>query len=205
MLRASSYELQQRREILRTFRRPHFIEAADGMHDSKGGTMAKYQIAQVNIGRIRAPLDDPIMAGFVNRLDEINQLADRSPGFVWRLQTNEGNATYFRPYEHDDRILLNMSVWETIDALKHYVYRTVHAELLRQRHEWFEKFEGTYTALWWVPAGHIPGIDEAKKRLAHLDKYGPTEFAFTFKTVFEPNEEFQRGIDWSAFKPCPAV
>ena len=96
--------------------------------------MVKYQIAQVNIGRIRAPLGDPIMAGFVNRLDEINALADRSPGFVWRLQTNEGNATYFRPYEHDDRILLNMSVWETIDALKHYVYRTVHTELLRQRH-----------------------------------------------------------------------
>jgi len=120
--------------------------------------MSKYHIAQVNIGRIRASLDDPIMAGFVARLDEINALADRSAGFVWRLQASEGNATYLRPYD-DDQILINMSVWETVDALKHYVYRSVHAEPLRQRHEWFEKFAGAYLALWWVPAGHIPGID----------------------------------------------
>jgi Domain of unknown function (DUF3291) len=98
---------------------------------ARGRTMAKYQIAQVNIGRIKGPLDGPLMVGFMSRLDEINALADRSPGFVWRLQTNAGNATYFRPYEHDDQILLNMSVWETVEALKHYVYRTVHAELLR--------------------------------------------------------------------------
>jgi hypothetical protein len=108
--------------------------------------MTKYQIAQVNMRRIKAPLDDPSMAGFMNRLDELNALADRSPGFVWRVQTNEGNATYFRPYAEDDRILLNMSVWESIETLKEYVFRTVHAELLRQRQEWFEKFAGTYTA-----------------------------------------------------------
>jgi hypothetical protein len=167
--------------------------------------MSHYQIAQVNMGRIKAPLDDPSMAGFMNRLDELNALADKTPGFVWRLQTGEGNATYFRPYEHDDRILLNMSVWEDIESLKHYVYRTMHAELLRQRHEWFEKFEGTFTALWWVPAGHRPSIDEAKKRIAHLDANGPTEFAFTFKTIFPPNEDFQKGINWSAFLPCPAI
>jgi hypothetical protein len=98
-----------------------------------------------------------------------------------------------------------MSVWETIDALKLYVYRTAHAELLRQRHQWFESFAGAYAALWWVPAGHIPGIDEAKKRLAYLDAHGPTQFAFTFKVAFQPDEEFQRGIDWSSFQPCPAV
>jgi hypothetical protein len=85
--------------------------------------MSRYHLAQVNIGRVKAPLDDPIMAGFVSRLDELNALADRSPGFVWRLQTNDGNATYFRPYPHDDRILMNMSVWETIDSLRHYVYK----------------------------------------------------------------------------------
>lgn len=166
--------------------------------------MAKYHIAQVNIGRIKAPLDNAIMHGFVSRLDEINALADRSPGFVWRLQTDEGNATYFRPYD-DDRVLLNMSVWESIDALKDYVYRTVHAQLLHHRHEWFEKFERNYLALWWVPVGHIPGIDEAKKRLAHLDAHGPTQFAFTFKKIVQPDEEFQAGIDWSSFLPCPAV
>jgi hypothetical protein len=167
--------------------------------------MSQYQIAQVNMGRIKARLDDPSMAGFMNRLDELNALADQSPGFVWRLQTGEGNATYFRPYEHDDRILLNMSVWEDIESLKHYVYRTMHAELLRQRHEWFEKFSGNYSALWWVPAGHRPSIDEAKKRIAHLDANGPTEFAFTFKTTFLPNEDFQKRINWSAFLPCPAI
>jgi hypothetical protein len=167
--------------------------------------MSQYHIAQINIGRIKAPLDDPSMAGFMNRLDELNALADRSHGFVWRLQTGEGNATYFRPYEHDDRILLNMSVWEDIETLQHYVYHTMHAELLRQRHDWFDKFAGPYMALWWVPVGHRPSIDEAKKRIAYLEAHGPSEFAFTFKTTFPPNEDFQRGIDWSAFLPCPAV
>jgi hypothetical protein len=167
--------------------------------------MANYHIAQINIGRAKGPVEDPMMAGFMTRLDDLNALADRSPGFVWRLQTLEGNATYFRPYEHDDRILLNMSVWETIDALRHYVYKTAHAEMLRHREEWFERFAGIYLALWWVPVGHIPGIDEAKKRLAHLDQYGPTQFAFTFKTMVQPDEQFQRTIDWSSFEPCPAV
>jgi hypothetical protein len=166
--------------------------------------MADFHIAQVNIGRIKGPLDGPVMAGFVARLDEINALADSSPGFVWRLQTSEGNATYFRPFD-DDQLLLNMSVWESVDALKSYVYRTAHAELLRQRHEWFEKLSQVYVALWWVPAGHIPGIDEAKKRLAHLEEHGPTEFAFTFKAIFPPDEAFQREIDWSGFEPCPAA
>ena len=167
--------------------------------------MTKYHVAQVNIGRIKGPMDGPVMAGFAARLDEINALADRSPGFVWRLQTPVGNATYFRPYPDDDRILINMSVWETIDALKHYVYHSAHAELLKQRHGWFEKFAGVYMTLWWVPAGYIPGIDEATKRIAHLERHGPTQFAFTFKTIFQPDEEFQRGIDWSSFVPCPAA
>jgi hypothetical protein len=166
--------------------------------------MPQYQIAQVNIGRIRAELNDPVMAGFVNRLDEINALADASPGFVWRLQTNEGNATYFRPFE-DERTLLNMSVWIDIDSLRRYVYHTAHRELLRQRHAWFEKFAGAYSALWWVPIGHVPGIDEAKRRVAYLDAHGPTEFAFTFNSVFQPDDAFQLSIDWSSFQPCTAV
>jgi len=166
--------------------------------------MAQYRIAQVNIGRTKAPLEDPQMAGFVARLGEINALADGSPGFVWRLQTPEGNATYLRPYD-DDRILINMSVWETVEALKHYVYQTAHAELLRQRHVWFDKMTSMYVALWWVPANHIPGVDEAKKRLAYLDEHGPTQFAFTFKKLFQPDEGFQQTIDWSSFQPCPVT
>ena len=166
--------------------------------------MRPYHIAQVNIGRIRADLDDPVMAGFVNRLDELNALADGSPGFVWRLQTDAGNATYFRPF-NDQRMLLNMSVWESVESLRHYVYQTAHRELLRERHAWFEKLEQVYMALWWVPIGHIPGIDEARRRIAHLEAHGPTQFAFTFKSIFEPDEEFQHAIDWSSFQPCPAT
>ena len=140
-------------------------------------------LAQVNIGRMKAPLDSPVMAGFVARLDEINALADGSAGFVWRLQTPEGNATYLRPYD-DERILFNLSVWESVEALKQYVYRTAHAELLRDRRSWFEQFESSYVALWWVPAGHIPEIEEAKARLAHLEQNGPSPFAFTFKALY---------------------
>jgi len=151
--------------------------------------MSTLHIAQVNIGRIKGAMDGPIMAGFAARLNEINALADRSPGFVWRLQTPEGNATDLRPY-NDDRILVNLSVWESIEQLKHYVYKTTHAELLRQRQDWFEKFASSYTTLWWIPKGHIPTVDEAKKRLAHLDAHGPTQFAFTFKNPFPADEQF---------------
>jgi hypothetical protein len=166
--------------------------------------MTPLHIAQVNIGRIRAPLDDPLMAGFVERLEDLNALADRSPGFVWRLQTPAGNATYLRPYA-DERILVNLSVWEGIDHLKQYVYQSAHTPLLRQRQAWFEPFPGVYLALWWVPGGHLPGVDEAKKRLAHLDAHGPTPFAFTFKKTFPPDEGYLRTIDWSSFDPCPAL
>jgi Domain of unknown function (DUF3291) len=165
--------------------------------------MKSLQIAQANIARMRAPLNDPVMAGFVERLDEINALADGSPGFVWRLQTPEGNATYLRPYA-DDRILFNLSVWETVEDLRIYVYRSAHAEVLRQRQDWFEKFGAPTVTLWWVPAGHIPSIDEAKKRLERLQEEGPTAFAFTFQTLFPPDEHYVRSIDWSAFEPCPA-
>jgi hypothetical protein len=166
--------------------------------------MAGYNIAQVNIGRIRAELDDPMMVGFVNRLDEINALADASPGFVWRLIANEGNATYLRPFD-DPWMLLNMSVWDSVEHLRQFVFQTAHRELLRQRHAWFEKLSDVYAALWWVPSGHIPSVHEAKQRLQHLEKNGPTQFAFTFQTMFQPDEQFQQGIDWASFRPCPAV
>ncbi|HUR79744.1 MAG TPA: DUF3291 domain-containing protein [Thermoanaerobaculia bacterium] len=139
-------------------------------------------IAQVNIGRVKAPLDDAVMAAFVARLDEINQLADDAPGFVWRLKSEQGPSSYLRPYD-DERILVNMSVWTSIDALKEYVYKTAHAEVLRQRREWFEHFDGAYLAMWWVPEGHVPTVEEAKSRLEHLEAHGPTPFAFTFKTI----------------------
>ena len=145
-------------------------------------------LAQVNIAQMKAPIDSEVMAGFVARLDEINALADGSSGFVWRLQGDEGNAMYLRPYD-DDRIIFNFSVWQTLDDLKQFVYRTVHAELLRDRKSWFEQFDGAYVALWWVPAGHIPTIDEAKQRLAYLDAHGPTEVAFTFKAPYKSQSD----------------
>jgi Domain of unknown function (DUF3291) len=142
-------------------------------------------LAQVNVARMNAPLDSAEMADFVARIAEINALADTSPGFVWRLATGSGDATYLRPYD-DDRILFNMSVWRAVDDLRAYVYGSAHAEVMRRRHRWFSKFDGAYLALWWIPAGHVPTIDEAKARLAQLDREGPTPAAFTFKQLFPP-------------------
>jgi hypothetical protein len=152
---------------------------------------------------MKGPLDGPVMAGFVARLDEINALADRHPGFIWRLQSTDGNAAYLRPYD-DDRILFNMSVWETVEALRAYVYKTVHVEVLRQRGAWFDRFAGASLALWWVPAGHIPSVDEAKKRLAHLESHGPSQFAFGFTSLLPPDEDYLAAFDWAGFEPCMA-
>jgi hypothetical protein len=147
--------------------------------------MTNVHLAQINIGRIKGPLDGPVMAGFMARLDDLNALAERSDGFVWRMQGEAGNNTYLRPYE-DERIIVNMSVWESIEALRGYVYNSAHAEILKQRRDWFEQFDSSMLALWWIPAGHIPTIDEAKERLASLDARGPTPFAFTFRAPFPP-------------------
>ena len=144
-----------------------------------------YHIAQLNIARMREPLDHPLMADFVAALDRINQLADRSPGFVWRLQSEEGNATDYRPYE-DERILVNMSVWESIASLHQYVYRSEHAQFIAQRKKWFEMPTTPIQVLWWVPAGHIPTAEEAKARLSLLTEEGVTAQAFTFKSTFSP-------------------
>jgi hypothetical protein len=165
--------------------------------------MAAIHLAQVNIARMKAPIDDPVMAGFVERLDEVNALADQSPGFVWRLQGGTGNATYLRPFD-DDRIIVNMSVWESVDHLRAYVYRAGHREVLQRRQEWFEKMDRPFLAMWWVPAGHRPSIDEAKKRLLHLERMGPTPFAFTFKALYPPDPAVVEATDWSQFEPCPA-
>ena len=145
----------------------------------------RFHLAQVNIGRLRAAIDDPIMDGFRTQLDPINAIADRSPGFVWRLQTEDGNATAIRPYA-DERMAINMSVWESLDALRQYVYRSAHVGPLRDRKEWFEPIEGPILALWWVPAGQIPTVAEALDRLEHLKVHGPTRKAFTFRTPFAP-------------------
>ena len=144
-----------------------------------------HHLAQINIGRMRAPLDTPVMADFVAQLDEINALAERSPGFVWRLTGQGNDATSLRPFD-DDFIIVNMSVWESLDDLRAYVYKGAHTAVMRRRREWFEQFESVYLALWWVEAGHLPTVKEAKQRLLHLEAHGPTAEAFTFKQPFAP-------------------
>lgn len=142
-----------------------------------------YQLAQINIGRVRAPIGDPLMEGFTSRLDEINALAESMPGFVWRLQTPEGNATSIHVYD-DPYLLINMSVWESIDTLWNFAYKAQHAEIMSKRKQWFEPMDIPYMVLWWIPAGHIPTPQEAKERLDMLMKNGPTPEAFTFKQRF---------------------
>ena len=150
-----------------------------------------HHIAQLNIARFKAPIDDPSMAGFVEQLDPINELADGWPGFVWRLQTDEGNATAIRAFD-DDLLLVNMSVWESVDALGEFVYRSGHVEVMRRRREWAERMAEAYMCLWWIPAGEIPTVEEAKERLYHLRRHGPTPHAFTFKRRFAPEEDAAR-------------
>jgi hypothetical protein len=146
-----------------------------------------FHLAQVNIGRLRAPLEDPLIEGFRSQLERINAVAEQSPGFVWRLQTPDGDATSIRPFE-DDTILVNMSVWESFEALHKYVYEGPHLQLLRDRRDWFLPFDGPMLALWWIPAGHIPTVEEAKAKLEELAHNGPTSTAFTFRTPFKAPE-----------------
>ena len=148
-----------------------------------------YALAQVNIGRLLAPLDSEQLAGFAAALDPVNAVADAAPGFVWRLQTEEGNATSLRAFEEDAAgadggILINMSVWESVEALGAYVYGEAHLAVLRRRREWFEHITEAYTALWWVERTHIPTIGEAEGRVRHLRLHGPTPYAFTLRTHF---------------------
>ena len=145
--------------------------------------MAAYHLAQVNIATARAPMDDPLMAGFVERLEPLNALADRSPGFVWRLQTDDGDATAIRVFDNP-LILFNLTVWESVEALEAYVYSSDHVNAVKKRLEWFEKPAQAPFALWWIPAGHIPDEEEAKERLEKLWRDGPTPEAFTFRVRF---------------------
>jgi hypothetical protein len=143
----------------------------------------KYHIAQINIAQLKAPLEDPAMSEFMDSLEEINAVAEESPGFVWRFQTDRGNATDLRLYD-DDRILFNLSVWESVQELKTYVYKSAHGDVMGKRQQWFEKLGRISFGLWWVEAGHIPSVDEAKQRLEYLNSNGVSAWAFDFKHSF---------------------
>jgi hypothetical protein len=151
------------------------------------------ELAQVNVARLVAPLEDPQLADFVAALDPVNAAADSAPGFVWRLQTEDGDATAIRAFSWDVAgsagVTVNMSVWTDVESLAAFVYGELHRAVLKRRREWFERMREAYTACWWVPAGHRPSTAEAEERLQHLRAHGPTWWAFTLRTHFPPPEE----------------
>ena len=149
--------------------------------------MTTYQLAQVNLGRIRYPVDDPRMHGFMSRLDEINAVAEASDGFVWRLVGEGNDATSIRPFP-DDMLIINMSVWDSAETLHTYTYKSAHAALFKDRKLWFESMREAYMVMWWIPAGNTPTVVEAAERLAHLREHGATPYAFTFRDRFSAEE-----------------
>ncbi|MFV2031722.1 MAG: DUF3291 domain-containing protein [Gammaproteobacteria bacterium] len=151
--------------------------------------MAEFELAQLNIAQMVAPLESPKMIDFVDNLDRINGLAEQSPGYVWRLQTEEGNATALRPF--GDNMLVNLSVWKDVEALQNFVYKSTHIEIMRRRKEWFEKIREAFTVIWWIPRGHIPTIEEAKERLEYLRIHGHTPRAFTFSRAYSVPDSHQ--------------
>ena len=168
-----------------------------------------YFLAQVNIGRLRAPIDSPALAGFVAGLDPVNAAADAAPGFVWRLQTEEGNATSVRAFEWDAGdsagVIMNMSVWESVEALAAFVYSAEHRAVLRRRREWFEQLTQAYMALWWIRSGAVPAVADAEEKIRYLRAHGPTPLAFTLRVHFPPPDDADAGPlpgreDWM----CPA-
>lgn len=142
-----------------------------------------FHLAQINIARLVAPIDDPRIAEFVSQLAPTNALADGAPGFVWRLQSESGNATDV-PFSDDPFVIVNMSVWESIEALRDFTYSSSHIELFRDRAKWFEKMDKPHYCLWWVPAGQIPTVDEGRERLRHFQEQGATPYAFWFSQQF---------------------
>lgn len=142
-----------------------------------------HQLAQLNIALPVEPLTSARLAGFVELLDPVNAAADAAPGFVWRLQTEDGDATAVRGFG-DDALIVNMSTWSSLETLGAFVYGPFHVEVLRRRREWFERMREPFTVLWWVPAGHRPTVAEAEQRLEQLRAKGPSPDAFTFQRPF---------------------
>jgi hypothetical protein len=161
--------------------------------------MSNYHLAQLNIAKAKDEMNSATMKGFVDRLDEINSLADRSPGFIWRLQTEEGDATSIKIF-NDPSLIVNMSVWENIESLKNYVYKSVHIELIRSRNEWFHKMDRLHQVLWYVPIGHKPSVEEAEAKLLYLEQHGSTENAGNSKKCITSRSSIATFGCWTVFK-----
>jgi Domain of unknown function (DUF3291) len=164
----------------------------------------RWHVAQVNLALPREPLDSPALADFVANLEPVNALADAAPGFVWRLEDETGDATSIRAFD-DERLIINMSVWESLEALWSFVYDGRHLEVMRRRRDWMTRIAETHQALWWLPAGELPEIAEAKLRLAHLARHGPTAHAFTFKQRFGPPGAGAAIVTLDDREPCGAA
>jgi uncharacterized protein DUF3291 len=147
--------------------------------------MTNWHIAQLNVARLRESMDHPDTADFANGLDPINTLADSFPGFVWRLEDESGNATAIE-YSGDPNRINNMSVWESVDALRAFTYDKAHVEFMRRRLDWFEKRTGPHFVMWWIPVGDVPTLEDADRRLRLLTEEGPSVEAFTFMLTFAP-------------------
>jgi hypothetical protein len=148
-----------------------------------------HHLAQINISRLLAPLDDPQIAEFVAQLEPINALADKARGFIWRLKSESGNATDIA-YNDDPFVIVNMSVWESIEALRDFAYKSNHVKVLRGREKWFEKLDKPSYCLWWIPTGHVPTVAEGRERLEHYQTHGPTPYSFWFSKQFpQPADE----------------
>jgi hypothetical protein len=165
--------------------------------------MSRYELAQLNVGILTGPLDSPPLADFVANLDRINALAEQSPGFVWRLQTEEGDATALRPL--GENTLVNMSVWKDVAALRNYVYRSAHIEIMSRRKEWFARMSEAYLVLWWVKEGHRPSIAEAISKLELLRTVGPTAEAFTFRQAYLPPDAPRAQAPFDIGDECPVT
>ena len=165
--------------------------------------MSAYELAQLNIGIVKGPMDSPVMAQFAANLARVNALADAAPGFVWRLQTESGDATAIRPFE-DENLLVNMSVWRDAESLRQFVYHSGHVEIMRRRREWFERMSDSYLVLWWVARGQRPTITQAIERLEALRRQGPHPQAFTFGQLFPAPDAPPGARPLALNDPCPA-
>jgi hypothetical protein len=165
--------------------------------------MSRYQLAQFNVAALKAPLESPVMADFVANLARINALAERSPGFVWRLEEDGGDATSYRPL--GDGTLVNMSVWADVKSLNTYVYQSDHVQIMRRRREWFERMPEASLVLWWVIAGHRPSLDEAIARLKLLREKGPTPEAFHFGKAYGAPDSQRAASPFAFGDECPAT
>jgi hypothetical protein len=163
-----------------------------------------YHLAQINVALMKAPLDDPSMTEFAAALNEVNAVADRSPGFVWRLQSSSGNATDIQAYS-DPKMLANLSVWQSVEQLKDYVYKTLHGEFFIRRRNWFERYQGEHLALWWIPVGCLPTVEEGKAKLEQLALSGDSPECFTFAKPYPPPVTTQFLIDTHSLRMGSAI